>query len=367
MYFDIDPEFQSFFRDLKQVFLYIIDDCNLSCIQCLYKANLTFQLKSKVIEVDDAVKLASDFHEMGASKLTIMGGEPTLYGQSEKWKPLCELIRAAKNIGYEYVRIDTNGQFPKELLEIEDFRKLDAITFSLDGPTPTINDSVRGTGTFEACVANIKHAVSLGYTVDVTTCVHRGLFGRDPHGVLWLEHHIHFAESLGIVAVNFHDLFKSGIPRDAWSGNVDITLDEWLAIYPEIQEKASSGRFGISVRIPQSFIHKDDFGRDPKYLGYCSVKTGDRVLVHPDGIIRVCSLMIGSPYGIARYYRGKITWDNSPTNEIRDHKLGCDTPCTNQGKDGRFGKYVPLCVSFKPKQEEFVWQKLGWEDRRTKN
>lgn len=46
-----------------------------------------------------------------------MGGEPTLYEIKEKNKPLLELIKKSKELGYEYVRIDTNGQFNSDLLE----------------------------------------------------------------------------------------------------------------------------------------------------------------------------------------------------------------------------------------------------------
>ena len=37
-----------------------------------------------------------------------------------------------------------------------------------------------------------------------------------------------------------------------------------------------------------------------------SKSIGERVLIHPNGIIRVCALMIGIPYGIGRSYGRKI-------------------------------------------------------------
>lgn len=109
MRFDIDSKFKEHFQNLKQVFLYITDECDLRCIHCLYKPDLTFHLKEKEIELETALALISDFKEMGASKLTIMGGEATLYGASQDWKPLLTVIKKAKNLGYEYVRLDTNG------------------------------------------------------------------------------------------------------------------------------------------------------------------------------------------------------------------------------------------------------------------
>jgi len=365
MYFEIDQRFRDYFRNLKQVFLYITDECDLRCIHCLYKPDLIFHLKEKKIELNTVLALISDFREMGASKLTIMGGEPTLYGVSQEWKPLLRVISKAKNLGYEYVRIDTNGQFDEKLLEKEEFKNLDEITFSLDGPTPEINDPIRGDGSFQKCVSNIKRAIALGYTVDLTCCIHKGLIQRNPDGNLLLDMMIQFVESLGVNRINFHDLFKTGIPRDTWTGSIDIFLEEWINIWVEIQRNIESGKYRIPVRIPQCFVSQEEFNRHPQYYGYCSVKLGERVLAHPNGIIRICALMIGTSYGIARFYENKIVWDESSMNELRDHKLDENTPCTNQSKSRSFGDFVPLCVSFKPKQNEFIWQqKLDWEKRK---
>ena len=133
MNYKINQKFKDFFQDnLKQVFLYLIDDCNLRCVQCLYKLDICFQVEKKEIAFEDAVKLISDFRELGAVKLTLMGGEPTLYGKKDGNKQLLELIKKSKELGYEYVRIDTNGQFDSELLEKPEFKMLDEVTFSID-------------------------------------------------------------------------------------------------------------------------------------------------------------------------------------------------------------------------------------------
>ena len=120
MNYKMDKKFREYYgTNLRQVFLYLVDKCNLNCVQCLYKLDIGFQVEKKEIDFEDAVKLISDFKEMGAKKLTLMGGEPTLY------KSLLELIKKSKELGYEYVRIDTNGQFNSSLLEKEEFKMLD--------------------------------------------------------------------------------------------------------------------------------------------------------------------------------------------------------------------------------------------------
>ena len=365
MYFKIDQRFKDHFRNIAQIFLYITDECNLRCVHCLYKPDLTFHLKEREIDLKTALALISDFKVMGASKLTIMGGEPTLYGISQEYKPLLELVNESKKIGYEYVRIDTNGQFDSRLLLEEDFKKLDEITFGLDGPNPKINDPIRGLGVFNKCVSNITKAIELGYNVDITCCIHKELLKRDGEGNLLLDSMILFAESLGVSRINFHDLFKAGVPRDVWTGNIDVSLEKWIETYKEIQSHIERSRYKIQVRIPQCFVTRDEFEKNQDYYGYCPVKMGERALIHPNGIIRICSLMIGTPYGVGRFYEDKIIWDESPTNELRDHDIDKATPCTNQSKSKSFGKFVPLCVSFKPKQNEVIWRKrLCWESKR---
>ena len=368
MYYQIDQKFKDYFQgNLRQIFFYIIDDCNLRCEQCLYKLEIGFQLERREVDFNDAIKLLSDFREMGAIKLTLMGGEPTLYGIKENNKPLLKLIKKAKELGYEYVRIDTNGQFDSKLLEQPEFKMLDEVTFSIDGPTKEINDPIRGYGSFDKCVKNIKKAKELGYNIDITSCISKYLLNRDENGNLYLDRMIKFAEDLGIERINFHNLFKTGVPRDYFSGNLDVPIKDWFKAWGEIEDKVDNNEYSIPVRIPQSFTTKEKFKENPEYYGYCSCKSKSRILIHPNGMLRVCSLMIGTPYAIARYYDDKIVWDNSPTNELRAHKMDEYTPCTNQFKHNKFGNFVPVCVSFKPKQQEMIWKELNWEERRLEN
>ncbi len=357
----VDSRVKSYFKNVKQVFLYIIDECNLDCVQCLYKPNNYFHIGQKYIKLDTAKKLILFFYNLGAKKLTIMGGEPTLYGKEEKHVPLLNLIEYAKEIGYEYVRIDTNGTFEKELLYESQFKLLDEITFSLDGPNAKINDKIRGNGVFDKCVSNIELARNLNYRCDITCCIHRDLISRDIDNQLYLDKMILFAEKLKIHRINFHDLFKSGIPRDTWTGKINISIEEWFNVWNEIQDNINSGRYQIPIRIPQGFVSKERFHINKEYYGYCSAKIGDRVLLHPDGIFRVCSLMIGTPYGLGRFYDDKIVWDDSGTNELVSHNMDELTPCTNQIKANIYEPFLPVCVSFKPKQDEFVWNLLEWE------
>jgi hypothetical protein len=191
------------------------------------------------------------------------------------------------------------------------------------------------------------------------------MFERNPSGKLLLDDMIRFTESLGVKRINFHDLFKMGVPMDSWTGSFNPPVNTWQNAFEEIQRNISRGDYHIYVRLPRCFITRGEFEQNPQYYGYCPAKMGERVLVHPNGIIRICSNMIGTAFDVARYYDGKILWNKSPTNELHDHKLSDFTPCTNRGKSKLPNNLVPLCFSFKPLQEEIVWkEKLDWDRKR---
>lgn len=364
----IDPRFKEHFRNLKQVFLYITDDCDLRCVQCLYRPNL---MLAKEIRLETALALLATFREMGAFKLSILGGEPTRYGLLDDNKPLLTLITEARKMGYEYIRLDTNGQFESTLLEEEAFRSLDELAFSIDGHTPKHHDALRGEGTFDKCLSNLRKAVELGYDVHITCCAQKVNIGRDRNGNLLLDSMIRFASSVGANLINFHAVFIMGVPMDAWTGDIQISPKEWMNVYSEISENIAAGKYDIPVRIPQHFVTREEFENDPTYYGYCPAKFGERVLVHPNGIIRICSALLATQYGVARYDDHRILWEEF-LNELDRHDLYRPTPCTNQ-RALYVGELVPLCFSFKPKQDEIVWKNMGeggkgwWEKRLAKS
>ena len=278
----IDKNFEDYFKGrLHQVFFYITDVCQLHCEQCLYKTTL---------------------------------------------------------------RLDTNGQFKNDLLHNNSFKKLNNLSFSLDGHTSEINDALRGKGTFDKSIEKIKEAVSLGYYVTITACIH-------PKNINHIEEMIKLSTSLNIKEFNMHPLFKMGIDRDDFSGNAHIEPEEWLNIYNDIRKNIENNKYSIPVRLPQRFIAKDEYETNPDMYNYCPVKMGERILIHPNGEIRICALCIGSPYHIATYTKDKINF-GALNSEISSDRIG-RKPCMSQVKE--FDNLTPLCISYKPFQLEHVW------------
>lgn len=362
--FSIDSRFLQHFKNLQQVFVYVTDECNLECEQCLYKPNIKFSIGRKEIPYTELIQLISDFRKIGATKLSILGGEPTLYGKDDSNKPLLDLIAIAKKkLQYQYVRLDTNGTFNGNILNNENFRLLDELSFSIDGFDAKTHDKIRNNGVFDKAIDNIKLAIELGYKVHITSCIYNELLEKDANGDYKLERLIQLAERLGVSSLNFHALIKDGTPIDTWSGNLQVTPSVWHDVYYILQDNIRKGKYKIDLRVPQSFISKKCFERKPKYYGYCPAKLGERILVHPNGMLRICSGLLGTPYGVAYYHDGKIVWNDGITNELTDHKIEEFTPCTNRSKKS-YGDLYPLCFSFKPNQKEYVWErKIEWQKR----
>jgi len=319
-------------------------------------------LHTQEIEAQLAKKLILTFRNMGAVKLSIIGGEPTLYDIENGNRGLFDIISYSKRIGYSYVRMDTNGVFQQCILDDANLMKLDELSFSIDSHDEALNDSCRGHCSLSRALPNLLYAIKRGYHVDVTMCIHRLNSGRDTDSRLMALNTINALYEYGVKRINIHPVLRVGIPRDTWTSHACLEVEEWLLIRKELEEAYECGQFPLEVRIPTRFITDQEHSSNPKYYGYCSVRMGERILIHPDGIIRCCALLIGTPYGIGRYDETSIVWDTSRTNELYGRDLDLWTPCPIQRLDDN--SIVPLCISFKPGQGEYVWSKeLDWDSR----
>ncbi|GIM87857.1 radical SAM protein [Salinispora arenicola] len=139
----------------RNVYLYITERCQLRCEHCYMGERLDRALK---MPLDQITATLTTWRQMGGSKLTILGGEPTLHPD------YIQVIRHAKRLGYEHMITTSNGLEPA----IRKFRRMTPDDFayvqiSLDGGSPDSHDRVRGTGTFDEAVRNVRELVERGF------------------------------------------------------------------------------------------------------------------------------------------------------------------------------------------------------------
>lgn len=361
---NIDNQLIEFYnKKIRQVFVYITSRCQLNCRQCLYKP-LLFN-ESTDIDFRKLKELLAIFYSMGAYKVSFLGGEPTIYHDHVNKKTFTDVLSLCKEIGYKYVRFDTNGQFSEEFLNEKTLLNADEITFSLDGFDEKTNDCVRGKGSFKRCLANIQNAVKKGYKVQLTTCVHNGICPDLASGVKNMDRMISYAAGLGVSSINFHPILKVGIARDEWIDNTNIHPEVWMAIYQQINEYIAENKYPISVRLPMRFVLEDEYLNNNDNYNYCPLRMGERALIMPDGTIKVCAFTIGTPYHLAEYSGEKIELYTGPYSEyqlLEESRLNKHSKyeCLFQHIDTPDVK--PLCMSYKPKQNEIVWNDIRMEN-----
>lgn len=357
---DLENELFEFYNNkIKQVFVYITNRCQLRCKQCLYKPLLSSD--SADIDFETLNKLLITFKSLGAYKVSFLGGEPTLYNDAKNNKVFTDTLELCKKIGYKHVRFDTNGQFSENFFEQENLKYTDEITFSLDGFDRKTNDVVRGEGSFDKCLYNICLAVKKRYKVQITTCIHKDVCPSIVDGIKNIEKMISFASSLGVSSINFHPILKVGISRDDWIDNTNISQDVWAMIYKVIQERNLNNKYSIPVRLPMRFVDKETYKKNMQQFSYCPLKLAERALIMPDNTIKVCAFAIGTPYHIANYNDSKITLYKGEYSEYsmcenHNNRKHFESNCFFQNINS--DNFSPLCMSFKPNQNEIVWNEL---------
>ena len=101
--------------------------CNLRCGFC---HNSEFVLPEKIAHIKDGFKQTEDFFEFLKTRqgildgVSVCGGEPTIH------KDLTEFLARIKSLGFQ-VKLDTNGQNPKMLLELIEKKVVDYIAMDI--------------------------------------------------------------------------------------------------------------------------------------------------------------------------------------------------------------------------------------------
>lgn len=133
----------------KSILLEINNTCNLNCIFC---ANNKMKRKRKNISHDLAIKIIKDAFEFGIREIGFyMTGEPLLNDD------LSNYITYAKEIGYSYIYITTNGI----LADLDKISKLiesglNSIKFSINATNSSDYKFIHGLDKFDQVMNNLK-------------------------------------------------------------------------------------------------------------------------------------------------------------------------------------------------------------------
>ncbi|MBI3995519.1 MAG: radical SAM protein, partial [Nitrospirae bacterium] len=181
-------------RTLSELWLHTNNSCNLACSHCLVSSGPE---GDKGLSTEQFQKVLAEAQALGARRFFFTGGEPFLR------KDLFELIDATLSDPKAELAILTNGILLTDA-KLAELKQRDAarlrLQISLDGSTSTINDPIRGIGSFQKIVNGIRSAIGAGLSVTVSTVITAvnaddvpnvtrlvGELGGTTHHLLWLH------------------------------------------------------------------------------------------------------------------------------------------------------------------------------------
>jgi len=152
---------------LEELWLHVTNRCNLACTHCLVESSPEGEGGLGLEEWKETVNAAID---LGVKTFYITGGEPFI---REDIISLLEYILARPEV--KKLVVLTNGTLLGEA--IPGLASLDRerlqLQVSLDGPSPGVNDSLRGEGSFSLAIKGIEATVKSGFDVGIATTVMR--------------------------------------------------------------------------------------------------------------------------------------------------------------------------------------------------
>ena len=145
----------------RTLFLDITTKCNLACKHCYNKRYLQFKKDS--FDFEEFVRKMKNYQ---LSRIHILGGEPLVS------KNLFKVIEWAREKKIK-ISINTNGIFLSEDMigKLSYYDNIDQITVSIDGGNAIDNDYIRGAGTFNKVISNLKLNKSKKFNVNIATVI----------------------------------------------------------------------------------------------------------------------------------------------------------------------------------------------------
>jgi radical SAM protein with 4Fe4S-binding SPASM domain len=294
----------------RNVYLYITEACQLRCEHCYMGERLDRALKMPLSQI---VSTLETWRRMGGSKLTILGGEPTLHPN------YVDSIRFAARLGYEHVITTTNAQAPA----LKKFRQLEPTDFayvqvSLDGGSAQSHDAIRGEGTFEQALATTVELTQRGFDTRIICTVNQA---NREDALKLLE----IADELGVSLVKFHVFSTIGTGH----GNPELAMTppEWVDFCDTLEHVAPM--YDTRVWFQPTYARRDQMGRYAAegYQG-CIGRTLDRISIFPDGRCYVCSYLFDTDLYFAQMRNGQVVLNHGDNEFDLFTKPLVDSACS---------------------------------------
>lgn len=257
-------------RQLEQIFLYLTLQCDSRCITCYMHKHYS---NPRQMPFQKAKEYIQKYRSWGAKKLTLLGGEPTLYPH------LAQLVKFAKDIGYSHVRIQTNGQFDSTIfIHPSILENVDTFCFSVDGHTEALNYFIRAGCSLNKTLENMRFAKQLGYDVRTNTTI-------TSVNIDHIFDIVNVVENNGSSVAYLNVVFSMGAALN--HPYLIVYPKQWINTFDEI--KKHSHKFRAKVKVPIGYIVSVP-------IDHCCIAFKMlRLYVMPNGDAYPCILFVDQP------------------------------------------------------------------------
>jgi MoaA/NifB/PqqE/SkfB family radical SAM enzyme len=256
----------SFSKHSVNVFFHILTQCNLTCRHCYINPS---QHGNESLPLEIITSWLKVFVKNNQnSNLIFLGGEPTLHPE------LARAVKAAKQMGYTSITIDTNGYLFHDILHKILPGDVDFISFSLDGATRKTNDRIRGIGCYDSCISGIKQAVQLGFNTSLIFTVSN----ENIHELTMMPPLIN---DLGIDRFFIQVIGIRGKSAEPQKNRLQVDRNTWLSLIPAVADHAA--KLGITVTYPKVFLNDSD-------VFECAGQVANNYFIFPNGRVYRCPL-----------------------------------------------------------------------------
>jgi len=326
------------YHQINQVRWDITKKCNLRCKHCYVGSTLTPITVPDPLSTKEVLALIKKFASEGVQHIQYLGGEP--FSRAD----FTEILEETASCGMSFA-VNTNGTYINA--EIADrLSQLPkwAMTFSIDGPSSTINDMIRGNGVFERCKAGINALVNAmrnphpHQTVAVNTVLTRESIGL-------IYEYFELAKEISIDVLQFNSLDYQGLASTSGE-SLGVEPSELLDTAVEIKRFANDAKIEVRQVYLSNIVNKYiasqlDEAVELTYGGCKAGKLG--MFVDNTGRIYSCSELTYGRYpeqynGYGTHYDASqkisdIFWSEAfvSMRQLRDEKVHRTkyTPCMN--------------------------------------
>jgi len=285
---------------------HFLNRCNLRCAHC-YQESYCFEelpLEHLLSIAEQISTVLKKWNMLGRISLT--GGEPFL---SPHLLSLVDYVEQDPNI--KQFDILTNGTCIKQehIDKLKQCRKLHQIQISIDGPTESSHDAVRGAGTFKTVVETIRRLRKNGLELSFMFTLMR----QNKDEAMQV---IDFAEACGVSAVTVERVTPCG-----HSNMADLlTREEVRNIYEGITLRANRTSKALTVRrLRPLWINTSHLSTDQQARigGFCPVGFTSLAILW-DGTVLPCRRLTIPIGNILTDGLFKIWYDSDILWSIRD-------------------------------------------------